>query len=133
MGELRPADRKRRGLLWVPAGAVAIIIFVLSSIPGPAFPQIRFPLADKVVHALIYAVLAVCLAIPLHRIRVQFGWGRVIAAATVLAGLYGVTDEFHQRFTPFRSSDPWDVVADTLGALVGGVAFAAVMRGTKKG
>ncbi|MBI5533909.1 MAG: VanZ family protein [Deltaproteobacteria bacterium] len=107
---------------------MAIVIFVLSSIPGTAFPEIHFRLADKIVHALIYAALAVCLAIPLHRVKVKSGWGWVIAIATVIAGLYGITDEIHQRFTPFRSSDPWDVVADTVGALIGTAVYAGVVR-----
>lgn len=45
-------------------------------------------------------------------------WKRGIAAI-VLATLYGVSDEFHQLFVPGRSADPYDVLADGVGATIG--------------
>ena len=45
-------------------------------------------------------------------------WRRCVAAI-ILATLYGVTDEFHQLFVPGRSADPYDVLADFVGASIG--------------
>jgi VanZ family protein len=39
--------------------------------------------------------------------------------AVALATGYGVTDELHQGFVPNRNADPWDVVKDCGGAVVG--------------
>lgn len=36
--------------------------------------------------------------------------------AIVLTVAYGMLDEFHQRYTPGRQSDPFDVLVDFLGA-----------------
>ena len=44
-----------------------------------------------------------------------------ILAATVLATLYGVSDEIHQMFVPPRTPDWQDVCADALGAMTGAV------------
>ena len=44
--------------------------------------------------------------------------------AVLLALAYGISDEIHQSFTPGRSPDVMDVVADTIGA---GVGVAAVV------
>jgi VanZ family protein len=42
------------------------------------------------------------------------------------AALYGVTDEFHQRFVAGRTSDPFDLAFDILGGLLGGALYLIV-------
>ena len=44
-------------------------------------------------------------------------WAPIVA--TALSSLYGVTDEFHQIFTPGRSCDPMDWLVDTIAAALG--------------
>jgi VanZ family protein len=45
--------------------------------------------------------------------------------AILIAILYGVTDEIHQRFVPPRQMDPMDLGADALGAtLAAGALYA---------
>jgi VanZ family protein len=84
-------------------------IFVMSSIPGTQVPLPGLWRYDKVVHALAFAGLAVLV------LRAS----RSVPAAIGLATAYGALDEFHQRFTPHRSSDPADLAADFVGACVG--------------
>ena len=43
---------------------------------------------------------------------------------------YGVTDEWHQAFVPFREPDRWDLAADLLGTL--GSVLASVWVDRKK-
>ncbi len=112
--------------LWIPAIGMAVLIFVLSSIPGTLFPLIDFPLSDKIVHASLFGVLAVTVAIPLHRMRPDASMLRIVLISTVLAILYGVTDELHQLFTPHRSSDVLDVLADATGGFLGSVLYMTV-------
>ena len=109
---------------WIPAICVAVGIFVLSSIPGTSFPRVHFVLADKVAHAVIFGVLAVAVAVPIRRMKMSWTWMRVVIAATVLAGAYGLSDELHQLLTPHRSSELLDVVADTIGGLLGAAGYA---------
>ena len=50
------------------------------------------------------------------------------ALATLIATVYGITDEWHQSYVPGRTSDPLDVVADFVGALLATLAARALMR-----
>ena len=52
------------------------------------------------------------------------GW-RTANASLLSAGFYGMTDEIHQYFVPGRSADPWDLVADMIGAMLGVMAYHA--------
>ncbi len=102
-------------LRWAPALAWMACIFVLSSrsdLPKAADSRIQ-ELLLTVAHFVGYGVLAILLAYALALPR----HGKVIAC--VLAVLYGVTDEFHQSFTPGRSASAVDLLVDLLGALCG--------------
>jgi VanZ family protein len=94
-----------------------VAIFVMSSIPdiGPLPGDI----SDKTGHSTAYAVLALLVLYALADGRVAAVTLRTMLLAAVIASLYGVTDELHQRFVPGRSPDLLDVRADALGALVG--------------
>jgi VanZ family protein len=107
---------------------MAVCIFGLSSVPGTDFPNVEFRFADKLVHASIYGILAILIAIPLHRARRVDGWGRLILWVTVIGCGYGISDELHQYFTPHRSPDVWDAAADTVGALFGALTYVGVMQ-----
>jgi VanZ family protein len=39
------------------------------------------------------------------------------------AGLYGLSDEFHQSFVPSRQADGYDLLADLVGGLLGAAAY----------
>ena len=51
-----------------------------------------------------------------------------IFASTVLATLYGVSDEIHQMFVPPRTPDWLDVCADAFGAMTGAVVVALAAK-----
>lgn len=92
----------------------AAAIFTASSIPSARLPAPAFSGADKLVHVAIFALL---------------GWlvaraSRRGPAAALGAGAYGALDELHQRFTPGRFMDPWDALADLVGASAGAAAWA---------
>jgi VanZ family protein len=88
-------------------------------------------LQNVIGHFTVYAALGATLAL-LFR---SMGWGilRSLAAAIVLATLYGVSDEFHQSFVPNRSVDPKDVLVDFLGATGGALVMLRLLdyRATK--
>lgn len=81
--------------------------------------------SDKNLHALLYSglgfLLARALAGGLDR-RVDFG---TAIFATILAAVYGVSDELHQYFVPPRQVEFLDVMADTIGAMVATFALYA--------
>src|SRR3954470_23383319 len=97
--ETAPAvPARRRGLgAWWPAVGWAAVIFVLSSIPGSAYPSTNLPGADKLVHITIYGILGFFSARAL-RLRGSMKTLPLIAATATIAVLFGVTDELHQLF-----------------------------------
>lgn len=88
--------------------AWAALLLLLGSRPAGDLPSPGWPGADKAAHFLLYAPLGWFSAPPLLR-----------AAGAGLA--VGGVDEFLQRSVPGRSSDPFDLLADVLGALAGGL------------
>ncbi len=111
---------------WVPVVLYAGVIFYFSaqSHPDDGLPSFLFEeISDKVLHAVEYAGLAALC----YR---AFRWGvtgqaasRALIFAIVAASLYGVTDEVHQLFVPFRESGWQDWLADTIGAIIGATTW----------
>jgi VanZ family protein len=117
---------------WIPALVWAATIFVLSSLPGSAYPATNIWNADKLVHIALYGLLASLCARAFVR-----GQGRGLGAALLLAALvstvYGVSDELHQAFVPGRNCDWHDVVADAIGSLLGGAMGSALATWRRRG
>ena len=73
-------------------------------------------------HVAEYSVLALLLwrarRRPIKNDPRPWSW-REAAFAVCAAGVYAVTDEFHQVFVPSRGASVWDIGLDTLGAAGG--------------
>lgn len=98
---------------WGPVVLWMAIVFLVSSLSRPAMAS-RVP--DWISHPLEYAVGSALFCRALTEGRGRPLSLRAAAAATLLATLYGVTDEYHQSFVPGRTSDPADVGKDFAGA-----------------
>lgn len=107
-------------LLW------AVIIFAGSSIPDLSAPKVmNLSLSDKLAHLTEYFIFGFAMAFGLHR----SGSTRIILLLTILFGiLYGASDEFHQSFVHGRSSDPFDLMADTIGSTVGAAVYLQLKK-----
>ena len=82
---------------WTPAFVWAGFLFLLSSrpfLPGPP----GFPLADKLLHLVLYSILGTTLAWAGRRSRSR-GYFLVLA---VIGVLFAASDEWHQSFVPGR-------------------------------
>ncbi len=90
------------------------MIFFLSHQPSLPTPSL-FPGQDKLFHAGAYGLLALLYLGSLPRHRPGHA-GRQVLIVSLLAILYGVTDEFHQSFVPGRSPELLDLLADGVGA-----------------
>ena len=114
---------------WAPVALYAGMIFYLSAQSHPEEHLPSFLLkdvSDKVLHAVEYGLLAVLC----YR---AFRWAagpavarQAVVAAIVAASVYGVTDEVHQFFVPFRESSWLDWLADTAGAAIGALSWRAI-------
>jgi VanZ family protein len=116
------------GLL-VAGGRLRRSDFFLSaqSHPEDQLPLFLFKeVSDKVLHAVEYGILAL-----LCYRAFRWGAGPVVARqaavlAIVTASVYGVTDEVHQFFVPFRESSWQDWAADAIGAVIGVMSWRSI-------
>jgi VanZ family protein len=97
----------------------AAFIFWLSSRPFPEPSVWNVPGLDKIVHAMLYSILAVFIFGALYRGQGQLRLKYDFILPILWATLYGLSDEVHQLFVPTRSFDPLDVLADASGAVLG--------------
>jgi len=81
----------------------------------PLYVAYRHP--DKFVHAVLYMVFGFLLNITLICSENGFLKKYSTIFAVLLGTLYGVTDEFHQMFVPYRTPSSMDLFADFLGLL----------------
>lgn len=122
----RPVSGSTAILLWLPPIAWAGVLFALSAGSGPSFDP-PFPHVDKLEHVLAYGVLGFFLARAVAG-SLTVSMHAAVIAGGMAAGLYGVSDEFHQSFTPGRMVEVADGVADTVGGFAGAGVFAAISR-----
>ena len=114
-----------------PAIAGFIIATLLFCLPGEEFPdtgwldQIHF---DKVVHIGLFSLLVILWSLPLRsRLKEKQRLNQVYLLITLVYIVYGIAIEFIQRdFIPHRSFDLFDIVADTLGCVVGWIVVKRI-------
>ena len=105
----------RRIDLWLPVVVWALLIFVLSGIPGLATGVGVWHLVlRKVAHAVVFGILG---ALAYRALRHEAG-------AIVAASAYAASDELHQALVPGRVGSPLDWLIDT-GGVVAGVLLAS--------
>ena len=124
------ASRFQRASLWLPPIAYMALIFFFSSQPDPV-PTLTENFWDKGLHFVGYAGLAFLFCRTFAGERLAFTV--VLACAFVASSAYGATDEWHQSFTPGRSSSVLDWVADTVGAGLGVVVYLIWVRVIRAG
>ena len=120
-----PQNRRIAFLTQVaPALAYAGFVFYAGLIRMGALPEVGFVATDKLLHTLVFGGLAVLLARSLHWLKPALSVGGKLALGAIGSSLLGFLLELCQALVPYRSSDVWDWVADTLGAVLAtGLAF----------
>ncbi len=105
--------------------AYAATIFLVSSKDTSKVPL--FPHVDKVIHGIEFGILStlICWSISSGHIGAKSIY-RIVLPIT-LASIYGATDEYHQSFTPHRSVEFLDWVADTTGATIACFTWQALV------
>ncbi len=101
---------------WSPVFVWAAIIFSFSAKPTNPVSEIYWKdfVVKKLAHVVVYAILAIFLYRAFKKEGVspkKSGYYSIIVAV-----LYGLTDEFHQSYTPGRDPKLRDVIFDTIGA-----------------
>ena len=114
---------------WLAAIAIMAVIFIFSSIPKgtliPDFDVWDF-LIKKSAHLLTFGLLA------LSYLWGLTGWIGIkrqhLSRVLLLAALYGISDEYHQTFTPGRDGTITDVAIDMLGAAMALLIWSIIYR-----
>jgi VanZ family protein len=105
--------------LWLPVLLWMGVIFIGSSIGS--MPQVGGDTSDAIVHRtahlIEFALLGWLVLRALSDGRVPDR--RAVIIALIVVTLYGASDEYHQGFTPGRSSELSAVVFDAAGGLIG--------------
>jgi VanZ family protein len=114
----------KRPLLWGPAIGYMALLFFASSVPGDQLPGHFW---DKLEHFLAYGALGALFLLPLAEAQIARVTPRAAVIAVGLATLYGAFDEIHQSFTPERTPDLHDLLADCLGATLGVVVILTLV------
>jgi VanZ family protein len=117
-----------RILHWLPAAALAILIFYLSSQSDPPGADLG---PDYLLHSWGYALFGASLLWGLTAGLREKLVRAVIFTAWVMAVLYGASDEIHQSFVPGRDPSWFDLTADSVGAAVGIIVLSIVLLRTR--
>ena len=95
------------------------MIFILSSIPGEEIVRFEIPHIDKIIHFFEYAVLGLLLIRAFLNSHLNLNLTKMMILAIVVASLYALSDELHQRFVLYRTCDFFDLLADFIGLNIG--------------
>jgi VanZ family protein len=113
-----PIKLKRFALYWLPLILYCLFIYIQSDHPSPE--QIpTFPYVDKVLHATAYGIMGILFYRAYQTLRLKDNIKMLMFLSVISASLYGISDEIHQSFVPFREAEVADVIADMIGALSG--------------
>lgn len=115
-----------------PAIACALAIFWLSVIKAPSLQLAEhwfWDNIDKVGHAIAYASLCITSCWSFRQIfDKQTPSIRQIQILSSFCFLYGLSIEILQHFLPHRSFDPFDMLANAVGIVIGAMFFARLFR-----
>ncbi|MBI2423778.1 MAG: VanZ family protein [Candidatus Hydrogenedentes bacterium] len=104
-------------------------IFWLSSQSRIPDPILYFPGKDKVAHLALYTGLGFLISWGRLRSRPDAGWATLYLVPVLFVGLYGLSDEIHQRYVSNRNFDLFDLAADVVGGLLAQVIlYMTVIR-----
>jgi VanZ family protein len=121
------SNRSKFLKFWFPVIIYSGIIFWVSSLPyvKTPMPKIHF---DVILHMLVYMPFGFLLAKAIKNTKNSVSWKSLLGLVLLFSFLYGCSDEFHQSFVPGRSSEVLDLIADTIGGVIGGYVYLWFLR-----
>lgn len=103
---------------WLPIFIYCLLIYIQSSYPSPEeVPQL--PYIDKVLHFAAYALLGALFLRAFKTLPIKDNIRLITILAITLSSLYGISDEIHQYYVPYRNADIMDALADIIGSIFG--------------
>ena len=116
--------KKAKYLYWLPAVLFASLIFYMSEQQNPPGASLFefLPNADKLAHMAEYFILSLLVYLALVKAHTCKAPAAAVFSVIIIS-IYGASDEFHQNFTPGRTVDFFDWLADLTGALAAQVGI----------
>ncbi len=108
---------------WAPFYFYAGVIFLLSSIPRP-LPRIVIPHFDKLLHIFEYTLFGFLGSRAFKNSSKKIFFENFKIIAILLSIVYGISDEFHQRLVSERQFSIFDMVADSIGGVIGTFVYS---------
>ncbi len=103
---------------WFPIIIYCALIYFQSSRPAPeTIPAI--PYIDKLLHVGAYALLGALFLRAFRTLKIKPNPTRMMILSMLLSTLYGISDEIHQYFVPFRNAELPDIFANMVGSALG--------------
>ena len=91
-----------------------LVIWRVSSVTAQSMPKTWLLTWDKPIHMVEYFILGILAMKSMNSISY-----RTLMIVVPLAILFGGLDEYLQSFISGRFSSGWDVLADTIGVIIG--------------
>jgi VanZ family protein len=121
-----PLKLKRFLIYWLPLILYCLFIYIQSANPSPEqIPSI--PFFDKVLHFAAYGIMGILFYRAYQTLRIKNNIKMLMLLSMVSASLYGISDEIHQSFVPFREAEVADAIADIIGAVSGVLLYQLVV------
>ena len=110
---------------WFPIFVYCTLIYIQSSYPSPEeVPQL--PYIDKVLHFAAYALLSALFLRALKMLPIKDNIRLITILGITLSSLYGISDEIHQHYVPYRDADIMDALADIIGSIFGVYIYQSI-------
>ncbi|MBU0517573.1 VanZ family protein [bacterium] len=105
-----------------------VLVFALSAYPKALIPQGKYISWDKLAHLAEFGTLSYITARMLYYSG-RAWWHRHWVVLLFMFGvLFAISDEWHQSFVAGRLSSVFDVIADSVGVLLGYLLFNRIIQ-----
>ncbi len=113
-------------IYWLPVVTYCAVIFIQSAYPAMAqFEDV--PFGDKYLHISGYALLGMLFFRAFRSLHFQ-NRQLVVLLSICASTAYGISDEIHQFFVPYRTADVMDVLADMIGSCAGVMVYSLLVE-----
>ena len=112
---------------WLPLFIYCLLIYIQSSYPSfEHTSQVLF--LDKFLHLTAYAVLGALFFRAYQTLPIGSRHKILILISILSSSIYGLSDELHQYFVPYRQADGLDALANMIGSIIGVLLYQFLFR-----
>ena len=108
-------------IAWI---AWSVFLAIAMLLPSDRIPESELLSHDKIVHLVVFMVYSFIISKAFAPVQTQkIRSIKVVRNALIISILGGIALELMQQFIPGRATDIYDLLANTLGAVLGAAVF----------